>query len=278
MSTAILSGVAFGVLLLSAVQKAGGGEPPPAPSAAEAPAAAKLPSSPAELFAALSKGIRPQWRTYFRGTVPHSAGDRYKGALALGAVCADCYLAADVRDAQQVRNLLQDMASLEKMLSITRQMGGLRQNLTALAEAGDWPAVRAAITSMMASHAQFLGQQKDEALAELEHIGCWLRAFQVGAKFSASRPQPPAQPCIWSSALLADLHGRAAKLSARVESKTLQSLLRGLEALNKTWAGETTAANAAARLAVTVPLLDAMVAELINDEPAAPPQETKPPR
>ncbi len=150
-----------------------------------------LPGTPSELFAALARGIRPQWRPYFRETVPHSAPDRYKAALSLGAASADCYLAAEARDAQQVRNLLTDMAALEMMLSISRQMSSQRQKLTELAAAGDWKGVRAEIALLMASHAQYLGEQKDELLAELESLGCWVRAFHISAQFCAKQAKPP---------------------------------------------------------------------------------------
>jgi hypothetical protein len=134
--------------------------------------------------------------------------------------------------------------------------------------------VRTEIAALMTSHAQFLAEQKDGRLAELERIGCWLRAFHICARFSVKQPAPPAQSCIWSTALLTDLHARATKLNSAAESKTLQSLANGLETLVKTWAGETTGANAAARLAITLPLLESMVAELINDEPRS--EGTKP--
>lgn len=238
--------------------------------AAGTPAVPKLPASPSELFAALARDSRPQWRPYFRETVPHAASDRYKAALALGAVCADCYLAAEARDAQQIRNLLTDMTSLEMMLSIARQMSSLRQKPAELAEAGDWPGVRQEIATLMANHAQFLSDQKDEDLAELERIGCWLRAFHVGARFAARFPQPPVKPCIWSGALVVSLRDRAAKLGARNDAKTIHCLLSGLDRLAKAWPGETTAANAAERLAASIPILESMMTELIDGAPTAP--------
>jgi len=268
MPNQILTFAVAGLLLPGAVLQGMGQQvdPPAAPGATE-----KLPASPAELFAALARDVRPQWRQYFRETVPHSAGDRYKAALALGAVCADCYLAAEARDAQQIRNLLTDMASLEMMLSIARQMSSQRQKLTALAEGGDWPGVRTEIAALMTHHAQFLAKQKDDDLAELEQIGLWLRAFHIGARFAARQPALPGRPPVWSGEFLTHLHARAAKVRAGSESKTLQTLAAGLEGLTKTWAGETTASNAAARLAATTPVLESMMAELISDTPAAPP-------
>lgn len=266
MSSRILSGAALGLFLAAVVPGAGQESAPASP----APAAA-LPESPAELFTALAKDTRPQWRALFRQTIPRAGGGRSRTALSLGAVCADCYLAAEARDAQQIRNLLTDMASLEMTLGIGRLMSSQRQKLTDLADAGDWAGLRKEITALMAHHTQFLGDQKDEALADLERTGCWLRAFHIGARFAARQPQPPAQPCIWSPALLADLHSRTLKLAAGRESLTVATLTGGLQSLTKIWPGDTAPADAAARLAATLKLLDTLMAELIDDAPAASP-------
>jgi hypothetical protein len=268
MPALILTFAVIGLLLTPAALC--GADEGAVPPAAAAPAE-KAPASPAELFAALARDTRPQWRQYFRETVPHSAGDRYKAALALGAVCADCYLAAEARDAQQVRNLLTDMASLEMMLSMARPMSSLRQKVTSVAEAGDWNAVREEIATLMARHAELLAEQKDNDLAELERLGLWLRTFHIGARFAARQPAPPARPAVWSGEFLASLHGRAAKLRAGNNSRTLQVLADGFESLTKTWAGETPAANAAERLKATTPVLELMMAELISEPPPPPP-------
>lgn len=244
-----------------------------APAAEEAPA---LPSSPADLFGALAKGVRPQWRPFFRETVPHAASDRFKAALSLGATCADCYLAAEARDAQQIRNLLTDMAALEMMLSINRQMSSQRQKLTELAAAGEWMGVRSEVTLLMGSHAQYLAEQKDEMLAELESIGCWLRAFHISAQFCAKQKRPPVRPCIWSGAMLSSLTARATKLSDARQDATLTSLSQSIARLEAVWAGETTATNAAARLETSGKLLDAMMIEFIAGEPPHSAPDTKP--
>jgi len=235
---------------------------------AAVPAAEALPASPAKLFAALAKDARPQWRACFRESVPRANTDRFKAALALGAVCADCYLAAEARDGQQVLNLLTDMAALEMSLSISRQAGGTRLKFTELAEAGDWAGVRAEIAGLMELHAEALTAQQDELLAELERTGCWLRAWHIGARYSSRLKVPPDQPCIWSLALLTDVRDRTAKATDGHAAKTLQTLQAGLEALHKMWSGGTPPGE---RLAASCKLLDDLMAELIGDVPAKTP-------
>ena len=231
-------------------------------------AAPGLPASPAELFSALAKEARPQWRQYFRGTVLHAGQDRFQLALSLGAVCADCYLAAEARDAQQVLNLLTDMASLEMSLSIARQAGGARQKFTELAEAGDWAGVRTEIRALMTVHEQSFAAQQDDLLAELERTGLWLRAFHIGSRYSSRQPPPPGA---WTPAMFAALQQSVARVVAGHESKTLKTLSAGLESLHKTWSGSAPAAD---NVAGTLKTLDTLMVELIGDTPATTPGST----
>lgn len=235
--------------------------------------AAELPDSPAALFAAMSEGVRPQWRPLFRETVPHSAPDRYKAALGLGGIVADCYLAAEARDAQQVRNLLRDMTELEMMLGIHRQMTSLRQKPAELAENGDWKAVRAEIALLAASHAQFLAEQKDELLAELESLGCWVRTIHITAQFCAKQPKLPLRPCVWSPGLTASLAARAAKLSTARPDPTLLALTKSLQELEAVWKEGSGITD---RQAATVTLLEEMMLEFMSGEDDAGPDKSTP--
>jgi hypothetical protein len=238
------------------------------PSPLRAQEAPRPPATPAELFAALAKEARPQWRAYYREQVPHAAADRFRTALSLGAVCADCYLAAEARDAQQLHNLLTDMAALEMSLSISRQAGGVRQKFTDLAEAGDWAGVRTEIAGLMTIHAQALTAQKDEALAELERTGCWLRAWHIAARYASRQTKAPAPAPAGMAALVDDVRTRTAKALAEAKVKNMEPLTAGLDALHKTWSGD---AAPEVRMAETLQALETLMAGLIGDAPAKSP-------
>lgn len=233
--------------------------------AQEAP---RPPATPAELLAALAKEARPQWRAYYREQVPHAAADRFRAALSLGAVCADCYLAAEARDAQQLLNLLTDMAALEVSLSISNQSGGARQKFTDLAEAGDWAGVRAEISALMTTHAQALTAQKDEALAELERTGCWLRAWHIAARYASRQTKAPPPAPAGLAALVDEVRTRTSKALAEAKAKNMEPLTAGLDALHKTWSGD---AAPEVRMAETLKTLDKLMADLIGDAPAKSP-------
>lgn len=233
--------------------------------AQEAP---RPPATPAELLAALAKEARPQWRAYYREQVPHAAADRFRAALSLGAVCADCYLAAEARDAQQLLNLLTDMAALEISLSISNQSGGARQKFTDLAEAGDWAGVRAEISALMTTHAQALTAQKDEALAELERTGCWLRVWHIAARYASRQTKAPPPAPAGLAALVDEVRTRTSKALAEAKAKNMESLTAGLDAVHKTWSGD---AAPEVRMAETLKTLDKLMADLIGDAPAKSP-------
>ena len=100
--------------------------------------AAGLPQFPSELYAKLSEATRPQWRQHYRATVTRCLGSRPQAAMGLGAVNADLFLAAQARDTQQIRNLLQDEENIEKTLGLITPMTKLRNEVLGAAEQADW--------------------------------------------------------------------------------------------------------------------------------------------
>ncbi len=231
-----------------------------------------FPLNPQELLAAVAKNTRPQWRACFPDLAHDSAGDRRRTALVLGALVADCYLAAEARDAQQLRNQLMDMAAVEKSLSISKAMESGRQRLADLAVAGDWAALRDAIGDMVSLHSKTLKAQMDEPLAEIETLGLWLRTLQISAVHTSKMAKTPDVPCIWSDAFLGSLEKRAAAAAKRDKDPTsLNALAAGMGSLKDLWTDETTPARAAERLAATLTLLDKLTKELIYSTIAAPP-------
>jgi hypothetical protein len=239
------------------------------PLYAQAPGPA--PASPQELFAAVARETRPQWRSCFASQPRELASHRDLAALALGATAADCYLAAEARDAQQLRNLVMDMAALEKLLGIHRHLEGGRQKLTELAESGDWKGLREALGAVTALHAGTLTAQRDEALAELENLGLWVRSVQIAAQHAARTGKPPERPCVWSAAFVASLSSKAAAAAEKDPgSESLRILAEQLARLKTLWPDEGTPANAAERTAATRQLMDALCTRLFCSPSVAP--------
>jgi type II secretory pathway component PulJ len=145
-----------------------------------APAAFSAPSA-TELLHALGKIVQPRWRQYYRETAHPSPANRPQAALALGALLGDIVLAALARDTQHVRNLLQDIETLEKMLGVLDQMRPRLGRLQMLAEAGEWEPLRREADAASAELSAALDRLRDSDLATLVSSGTWLRALQLDA-------------------------------------------------------------------------------------------------
>lgn len=289
-----LSFLSLGVLAVPAFALLSAGDPPPAdgtPPAASAPVSpaspgpsagsanpapgnrAKLPANPSELYTKLSAATRPQWRTLYRPTVTRCLDGRQQAALGLGAVTADLFLAAQARDAQQVRNLMQDEETIEKTLGLITPMAARRTEMLSAAESGDWPALVTAIDKLTTAHRRHFREQKDEPLAELAYIGEWLRALQICHAVAIQRELDDYRLAIGSPALIVELNRRLNTINpgGGETSRCLKVLHRHLGNLGKLWPeGDHTYANLPDRLQRSSEMLREAVCQLLQEETASP--------
>lgn len=235
--------------------------------------AALLPQSPSELYAKLSEATRPQWRQHYRATVTRCLEGRQQAAMGLGAVIADLFLAAQARDSQQVRNLLQDEETIEKTLGLVASMATLRTEVLGASEQADWPRLMLGIEKLSAGQRRNLCAQKDEPLAELAYIGQWLRTFQTCHAVVINREVKEHQLAVGDPALIAEMIRRLNTLShAGTETnRCLRLLHKRLAGLSRLWPLEgAVVRDPADRLRRSAVLLDDAVGQLIQDEePAA---------
>jgi hypothetical protein len=247
--------------------------PAPAPTAETPDPAALLPQYPSELYAKLSEFTRPQWRQHYRATVTRCLEGRQQAAMGLGAVIADLFLAAQARDSQQVRNLLQDEETIEKTLGLIDSMATLRTEVLGAAEQADWPRLTQGIEKLSAGQRRHLRSQKDEPLAELAYIGQWLRTFQTCHAVVLARSVKDQQLAIGDPGLIAEMIRRLQSLShAETETnRCLRLLHKRLSGLARLWPMEANPVpDPVERLRRSAELLDDTVGQLIQDEePAA---------
>jgi hypothetical protein len=251
-----------------APSKAGSAEP-----AAGAPSQAvgKLPRFPSELYSKLSDATRPQWRQLYRPTVTRCLNGRQQAALAVGAVVADLFLAAQARDSQQVRNLLQDEETIEKTLGISESMGGYRTEVLGAAEQSDWARLGIGIEKLSNGQRRYFRSQKDAPLAELAYIGQWLRTFQTCHAVVLARGLENHQLAIGNPRLIAEMNRRLLLLS-KPETETnrcLRLLHKRLAGLAKLWPADGSASsvsNPATRLRRSSEILGDAVGQLIQEE------------
>src|SRR5688572_25015980 len=68
--------------------------------------------TPGELMAAMNKQGKIDWSARFRAPIATSYVSRAQGALNLGGLIADGYIAVEAQDAQQVKNIGRDILSI----------------------------------------------------------------------------------------------------------------------------------------------------------------------
>lgn len=280
-----LSFLWFGIFAVPAFALLSGETPPPAttapaspapgsaPAKSPAPGRSKLPANPSELYTKLSAATRPQWRTLYRPTVTRCLDGRQQAALGLGAVTADLFLAAQARDAQQIRNLMQDEETIEKTLGLITPMADRRTEMLSAAENADWPALVTAIDKLTTAHRRHFREQKDEPLAELAYIGEWLRALQVCHAVAIQKELDDYRLAIGSPALIVEMNRRLDTInpSGSDTSRCLKVLHRHLSNLGKLWPeGEHTYPNLPDRLQKSAEMLREAVSQLLQEETAIP--------
>ncbi len=230
-----------------------------------------LPQFPSELYAKLSEATRPQWRQLYRPTVTRCLEGRQQAAMGLGAVTADLFLAAQARDSQQIRNLLQDEETIEKTLGLMESMASQRAEILTAAEQSDWPRLGHAIEKLSTGHRRFLRSQKDEPLADLSYIGQWLRTLQTCHAVVTAKALADPQLAIGDPALIAEMHRRLLTQSdpETETNRDLRLLHKRLAGLTRLWpAGADLPSDSGDRLRRSSELLSDAVGQLIQDEPA----------
>jgi len=179
---AIALALALALALASMRPAAAGGEdrlPPEEIAEAIVETDLELPS-PAEWFLAFSKVDSARWRKLYREPNAHSVSDRHKAAIALGTLYTDAYIAVEARGVQQVRNVIQDLRVVEKMLGVGDKMQQRTARIADLATAEQWKAIRVELEASMREEALILRQQRDGALATLIPVGALLRTMHAG--------------------------------------------------------------------------------------------------
>jgi len=137
-----------------------------------------VPSS-AEMFAAFEKKLRPQWAEYVRQGTPPANSHRMAIAFLIGGCIADANLAAQVQDAQAVRNIIKEVLALAKKLNVGQAVAVRSNSIADFSTAGDWPSVRSEIEAIENEIKLDLIEQKDEHLAPIISIGQWMRGVEV---------------------------------------------------------------------------------------------------
>lgn len=241
---------------------------PPAPAAAPI----VTPASPSALFEELSLKTKPLWRQQYRGHIERTVVSRPKAALALGALMTDLSLATAARDAQQLRNLEQDEVALEKLLGIVDKMAAYRQRFLMTAESGDWANVSKHLVKAHERQVDLLTALRDQDLATLVTTGQWLRAWQISTNVVADKKLANESLSLGSEDLARQVFGSVSRLAetAPPNDRCMKVLAKKVGQLEKAWQQPLDPAQRPARLAQTAEILNDLILQLVQDQPAPP--------
>ena len=139
-----------------------------------------------ELFAAFGKIGKPDWTAYFRKPPPASITSRPLIALNLGTLIADGFLAAEAQDRQQVKNVSREIKLLAKSIGLEQEFMVRNNSIADFADGRQWEALDEELEAVQSEFAAAMSSRRDDDLATLMALGCWLRSIEIISAHLAS--------------------------------------------------------------------------------------------
>jgi hypothetical protein len=172
--------LAITALSLIGTGETAGKEPQPLPAQSKPEQNVVVPI-PREIFDSLDQFANSNWRTVQRPEVgswkPH--GDQTRIALQLGVVIAEGFIAVEVQDADQVKDLGRTVLTLARALGVEKVVLRRSRSIVDYASRNDWVATRNEWDAVRADVSDGMIELKSERLAQLVSLGGWLRGAEV---------------------------------------------------------------------------------------------------
>lgn len=177
MKKVLLRLVAFATLISPVIA-----EPPPTSEGGQLPSqsiAVKdvLVPVPREIFGTLDRFRDSNWRAVQRPDIAkwRPRVDPTENALVLGVLIAEGFIAAEARDAVEVKSVGNAVLRFTRSLGVERAALRRSRSIIEHAEKDDWPAVRKEWDSVLPDVQVGMKELKSEQLAQLVSLGGWLR-------------------------------------------------------------------------------------------------------
>lgn len=194
---------------------------------------------PSDFLDSVSQQAKARWRQLYRE--PAAAApptERLRVAYTLGGLIADSHLALQAGDAQQFKNINQDLLRYCSSLGLADKVGPSLMGESKMAEGEDWVELRPRLEDKRVLVEKLLQDQRDDDLAVLVNLGMWLRLFEITSAVVVGDPETQNRTlCIGSLPLLEVLLLRFDSLSDHVrEDSTISIIGNTLHLLLKHWA------------------------------------------
>lgn len=182
--------------------------------------------TPGELFAALDKVAKPNWQTQYRPPIPTAFTSRPQIALNLGGLIADGYIAVEAEDAQQVKNIGKDIATLAKSLGVSENALRRGKSIEDFADTNEWSTLREELEATQNEVKLAMEEQHDQALVTLVSLGGWIRGTEAVSGWVAENYTPAGAKLLRQPAIVTFLRE---KIAALPEKARTDSLVKGVD-------------------------------------------------
>lgn len=137
-------------------------------------------------YAQLRKAVGGELKPIARAALPVKPEERVQIAALLGVLLADGFYAAELANAQEVKNVFRDLRDFATYLGVNEEVLARNKQLTELVEAGKWEEGKGLLVQTLFSLCEDLKKQRDEALVVFLQVGLWFRAIQIAAAVTES--------------------------------------------------------------------------------------------
>lgn len=193
---------------------------------------------PADFLDCVELRARARWRQLYRQAAAAAPPtERLRVAFTLGGLLADSHLAMQAADAQQFKNVNQDLLRYCVSLGLADKLSPLLMGESKMAESQEWDAVKPILQEKQMLIERSLHGQKDEDPAALVSLGMWFRLFEIVTEVMlADTEAKDKMLCIGSMPLLDVMAQRYASLSESVrEDASIAAIGKTLGQLQRRW-------------------------------------------
>jgi hypothetical protein len=182
---------------------------------------------PADFLERVSVEAKARWRSLYREAAAAAPPtERLRVAFTLGGLLADSHLAFQAGDAQQFKNINQDVLRYCSALGLADKVTPLVMSESKMAEGLEWAAMKPMMHEKRTLVERLLGEQRDEDLATLMNLGMWFRLFEISTDAVISDEEAKDRTvCIGSLELLDSLALRFETLSEKAREDESVAIL-----------------------------------------------------
>lgn len=191
---------------------------------------------PGELFAALNKLAKPNWKAEYRAPIPTTFTSRPQIALNLGGLIADGYIAVEAEDSQQVKDTGKDIIKLAKTLGVSKSLIARGNSITDFADKNEWNTLKEELEATQNEVKLAMADEDSQELVIMVTLGGWIRGTEAVSAWIADNYTPESAKLIRQPALVAFLRGKLNELPEKTRTgdplvQTVAAKLAGLEKL-----------------------------------------------